>query len=942
MGAYGRRMVRCRQGEIMASSGFISPGQISGNRLRALVALGAVVSSCLVVPQGWGKNPPLTAIELFDGASGPAYLQVAEVLINGKPELRSCAGAESASIEKSAYSKFPKVVMVAGGVLERGQDGVLRYTVPGGQAGCVVPANIKFEHGASFTPAAMADSADLRGRAVAAGSDGSAAPQPIKKGVKLVFVAAPDVDQAEYLLAQRIGNESGWQNYLSKYASSPHTDAAKMALSGLYIDAGEKALSAYQASLASAKPSLADLKNARTQMNLADTVLPNSKGEAELAGGIRASLEALTARAKAELDAYDAALKAAKPGFAHLENAKSLVTSIQQVDPAFGPAKPVQAGVEQAGNAYETAVHAAETSANDKQWEQALKEIQPYRQFAGEQPRVAHVLDSAYSAYLLHGQQLEDAKDWKNAIESFQDALKIKDTAEAHNGLKEAQKELAAMQDQAAANAALEKSKAFELQNDMIPAYEVLAGLPDSQRLLVKDDMTRLMPNYITAASQRAKEIAGAYPNIQGIGDERAVESAYAYLQHAYDLSDVPAAKQDFQTRMQNLGDELATWFLDRAKHSLEKPLGSGTELGWAYLKEAESYKAANLEAVRDQMKLADPAHGMHSKLSIRVQFRDQTSQRQSEGFASQMESAIAAGLDTSGMPVRVVRSGDTFHEGGDPDFLIAGDVLDHHISAPPTVESVESKYVAGVHEVPSEQWNTANRGVDSAAEQLHTAQASLEGAKTRGKKKEIEDAENQVATAQKALDDARVKLDSIARTHTEDIIRPYMYKKTTYDVLNRVVLQFRIDDVYNGQKGEPVQVQEEDRKKFVTLTDVNASDVNGIKAEYTLPDMTELQTELENKARADLIAKVHEKIVELPHKIYDVARQKEKDGYVDDAGEEYMRYLSVAPADEMNEREHAEKFLQDQFNFQVFPGAVKEPQRSTPPLEQGMAQPAE
>ena len=824
----------------MASVGSIIPGRISGSRLRAVVAVGGMLLAGFIAgsSEAWGKEPSLTAIELFDGPSGPAYLQLADVLINGKGEMRSCAGAESGAIEKSAYNKFPKLALAAGGFLERGDDGVMRYAAAEGAGVCVVPENVKFEHNGSFTAAVMADSADLRARAVATGSDGSAAPQPtIKKGVKLVFVAAPNVEQAEYLLAQRIGNEAGWQNYLSKYPGSPHTDAAKKVLAGLYIDAGEKALSAYQKSANSTTPSYADLKNARAQMNQAHAVLPNSEGEAKLAGGIRASLDALAGKAKAELDAYNAALKTPGPGYVHLENASALAQAINQVDPTFAPGNKVHGDVAQAHDTYEAGMHSAEAAADAKQWEEALKQVRPYRQFAGEQPRVAHVLDSAYGAYLLQGQQLEDAKDWQNAILSFQNALKAKDTAEAHDALKGAQKEMAAAQDQAAANAALEKSKAYELQHDMIPAYEVLTSLPESQRVIVKDEITRLAPDYITAASQRAKDIAGAYPTIQGIGDERAVESAYAYLEHAYDLSEDEKAKQDFQTRIQNLGDELGSWFLDRAKHSLQKPLGSGTELGWTYLKEAESYKAANLEAVRDQMKMADPAHGMHSKLSIRVQFRDQTSQRQSEGFANQMESAIAAGLDTSGISVRVIRSGDTAREGVDPDFLIAGDVLEHHIAAPPTIESVDSKYVAGVHEVPSEEWNKANRAVDSASEQLHTAQAELQGAKTKGKKKEIDQAENQVSAAQKKLDDARALLDSIAKTHTEDIVRPYTYKKTTYEVLNRVVLQFRIDDIFNNQKGEPVQVEEQDKKQFVTITDVNASDVNGVKSSGGSPN---------------------------------------------------------------------------------------------------------
>ena len=919
----------------MASVGFMCPGQVSGNSLRACLAVGVVAVGCFTA--AWAKEPSLAAIELFDGASGPAYVQLTDVLINGKAELRSCAGAETGSIEKSAYSKFPKTGLGAGGVLERGADGVLRYGQGDGPGTCVVPDNIKFEHNASFTAAVMADSADLRARAVAPGSDGSAVAQPLKNGVKLVFVAAPDAERAEYLLAQRIGTIAGWQNYLAKCPGSPHTDDARKVLAGLYVDAGEKAIGAYQKS-----STYADLKAAREQMKLAHDVLPNSQDEIKLAGEIKSSLDALALKAESEIEAYNAALKSGTAGFVHLQNAGGLVDGINQVDPTFAPAQKTRNDVAQARDAYESMVHSAETAVDARQWDEAVRLIQPYRQFAGEQRRVAKVLESAYAAYLAQGQQLEDSKDWQNAIVSFQNALKVKDSPEARTDLATAQKELNSLQDQAAANAALEKSKEYELQRDIIPAYEVLTALPEPQRLIVKDEIARLEPGYITAASQRAKEIAGAYPAIKGIGDEKAVENGYVYLQRAYDLSAVDKDKEAFLLRMQNLADELSAWFLERAEHSLQKPMGSGTELGWAYLKEAESYKASNLEAVRDQMKMADPAHEMHSRLSVRVQFRDQTSQRQSEGFASQMESAIAAGLDTSGMPVKVIRSGDTVREGVEPDFLIAGDVLEHHISAPPTVESIDSKYIAGVHEVQSEEWNKANRVADSTLEQLHTAQAELQGAKTKGKKKEIEDAERQVATAQKNLDDARAKLDSIPKSKTEDIIRPYTYKKTTYDVLNRVVLQFRIDDVFNNQKGEPTLVSKEDKKKFVTLTDVSASDVNGVKTEYTLPDFPELLNELDNKAREELIAKVHEKIQELPHKIYEVARQKEQEGYTDDAGEGYMRYLSVAPADQLEERARAEKFLREQFNFQVFPGAAREPLRHTPPLEQGMAQPAE
>ena len=60
----------------------------------------------------------------------------------------------------------------------------------------------------------------------------------MKKGVKLVFVAAPNVELAEYLLAQRIGNIAGWQNYLAKYPAAPHTQSAKQVLAVLYVRRG--------------------------------------------------------------------------------------------------------------------------------------------------------------------------------------------------------------------------------------------------------------------------------------------------------------------------------------------------------------------------------------------------------------------------------------------------------------------------------------------------------------------------------------------------------------------------------------------------------------------------------------------------------------------------------------------------------------------------------
>ena len=63
------------------------------------------------------------------------------------------------------------------------------------------------------------------------------------------------------------------------------------------------------------------------------------------------------------------------------------------------------------------------------------------------------------------------------AIKEFEKAAGVKDTAEARDSLKNAQKQLVIAQDKAAADKALTASKDFQAQHNMIKAYEVLASL---------------------------------------------------------------------------------------------------------------------------------------------------------------------------------------------------------------------------------------------------------------------------------------------------------------------------------------------------------------------------------------------------------------------------------------------------------------------------------
>ena len=902
-------------GEIMTSRSIVQKITGLGSPLAGILVLAGV---CLggYAPAASAKDIPLTAIELYDGPAGAAYVQLTDVLINSKAEMRDCAPFQSGSVDKSAYGKMGKVLLAAGGVLERGADGVMRYTSPSGQAVCVVPANAKFEHGATYSLSGLADQAFLHGTPIGSGGGTPMAAPPILKRVKLVFVNAPNQELAEFLRAQRASDIEGWQAYLSKYPSVAHTAEAKRSLATLFVEAGEAALQAYDKSAAAALPLYSSLKTAKAKADQARAQAPELPAYTKLDGKIRARLAAIADQGRGELDAYRAALASRVAGYVHLQNAKRFSDTVSGIDAFFPQGQALAGEVLKDVNSFEGALQSADSAMAVKQYDQGYAFIVPYRAFADEEGRVSALVDTTYTYHLEYGNKLEQSEDWKGAIKEFEMAGSVKDTPEARDSLKNAQKQLVAAQDKAAADKAVASSKEFQAQHNMIRAYEVMANLSDAQQALgeVAEEMKSIEPAYVLAAVQEAKNLHQAHSPIRGLADETGMDKAYADLQNAYRLSE----NDSYKDKLDLDGDELSSYLLDQAKHYLGKPGGSGTELGWNYLQEARQYKASNLDAVRDAINVALPAHAMRSKLSIRVQFRDQTSQRDSQGVAGQLENAIITGLESSGVPVKVVRVGET--TAVEPDFALDGDVLDHHLSVVPTIEPEQSEYRAGEEQVPSDLWNKYNRASESAEEELKTAQARLEGAEASKKSSAIKTANRDVEEAQKKVQSLHETLDSTPKTVTKDVIRPYAYHKKTINITGVIQLQFRIGDALSEPQTDLVPIAREEHKKDILLEDVKPEDTEGIKSAGTMTDPAEFMTALENSARDELIAAVRKKVEELPLKMYPSANNREKEDDLDGAGETYMRFLNLTREDDSPEREHAKQFLLENFNMRPEP----------------------
>src|SRR5208282_950028 len=261
---------------------------------------------------------------------GAAYEQVSDLLINGKIELRICTPGQP--IDKSDYGRLPKTTLTGATSLERTADGVLILTKDSGPI-CVVPANVKFDRDVSFTASELAEKAVLQGR-TASGQD----PPTLKPGVKVVFVAAPDTELAEYLRAERNGNVVGWQDFLVRYPDSTYTTKAKPPLATLLARDGEDHLAAYKKSLSGDSPSFADLNIAKSRADQGIKLVPNDTSSLNLRDKTMAELTALNDEAQREFAAYKNALSAHKSGYRNLVAAQKLVDQILDIDPQFGPA----------------------------------------------------------------------------------------------------------------------------------------------------------------------------------------------------------------------------------------------------------------------------------------------------------------------------------------------------------------------------------------------------------------------------------------------------------------------------------------------------------------------------------------------------------------------------------------------------------------------------
>ncbi len=859
----------------------------------------------------YAKDASLTAIVLFDGPQGAAYVQITEAALNGKIEVRSCDGVSR--LDKNTYNGLPRTSLAGASSLQRGADGVLTLTA-NGKSVCVVPSNLKFERSVELTPAAAAEQAMIRGTPVSSSPREAVIPA-FKPGVQMVFIAAPDVELADFLRAQRANTVKDWEDFSTRYPSSARRASAQDAIAGFHQQAAEAAFARYQSSSGAKTPDIAMLRQACLEAQTASQSSPSYKPSARLMDDIGRELDNLARPDQTRLQAYRKALQDDTTGYAQLTAARQHVERLLEVRPDYAPLLSLQREIAAEQRKLDTAIVNAQVLITESHYDQAVSSLGAYVAFASEMPRVDGVISAAFQHHYEHGRKLVLSQEWEKAIVEFNKAAALRpDRKDVQTAADNAAAQLETQRNQQAANAAVAESDEYAQKSQFVEAYNVLADLPEKQRALVASQLAALTHDFIGAAVRRASKIQESHVPIKNAADENAALEAYVLWDRASSLGDDPAitVKRDF------LSAKISAYCFDQAHRYLQKASGTGAGVGWLYLKQAARYGITNLDTLKDEMARYEPLYQRRFQLSVGIVVRDETSRRDSHGFADQLADAITSGLDSSSTPIAVVRSSPEVEQAQPPLFTLVGQVLEHRMVKNARLEAPESKYRAGTHETKTPAWLQIEGDYESAQQQLSSVQHALADAQAQHKKKVIADDNDAVEQAQKSVDELRRKLDTTEQSRVETVVESYHYTKKTIDLTASAEIQFQFRDRAGNFVGQPADVRKDKHATTVVLQDVKAEDTQGITNQGVEPDGAQFLTDLEIESRNALVKAVRERAADLPTAVLQAARTLAQQGDTDGAAELYVLYLNATPQGASPGRDEAVKFLRDQFNLAV------------------------
>ncbi|HUS20066.1 MAG TPA: hypothetical protein VMZ25_10485 [Terriglobales bacterium] len=881
--------------------------------MRRSLGIAVVIGCCLAAA---AKDRALIGVILFTGDAGPAYAQVQGVQLNGKGEVYVCS--VGAPITSDNYKKQPKMSLALATALERGADGVLTMTTQAG-ANCIVPQNLKLEKNKSYTASDLAEMAQVMGALVSGSTNaGAGYPPQIKRGTKIVFVASPDVENAEYLRADRAQTVPLWQEYVKQYPSGPHVAQARSGLAALYTKQAEAELAAYQKSLAANQPEYARLNQARLQIEESRRALSTFARADVVQAQINEQVQTLVGFGNAEIEQYKRALAERTAGYEHLKAARTHLEHARAADPTGAAVGKAEAELNAQTQKVERAVAQAEGLVAAQRFDEAHAAIAAYTAFAAELPRVQAVIEAAFKSHRTKGDALLSEGKMAEAIAEFKRALEYRQDASLAEVLKKTEADLNLANNKEAAAKAAEEAKALAAQKKFVEAYETLSNLPDAQRTFVTMDLEALQKDYVKDLIGRSDSLTKLHLPIRGRADEDAARQAFAYLTKATSLE----ADEGTRIKLDLVSDAVSDYYQKQAQRLLDKPRGSGLGLGWLLVKEGQRYKP-DLEGLKDQVSKYAPDYDTKGKLSVAIYFRDQTSRRDSLGFADQLADTVASGLETSGLTgVKTLTRKDRNAMEADvstgamlSNLQLVGDIIRHQVDKKQDVQRLTSRYRAGHREVKSPEWIEMAGKIAAAERDYERDRATFNAGIAKMNKRLQEATARELDAKNAAIEQLKQKLIAIPETQLQTITETYTYTKRTINYVSAVEVALRLVDpaVEDSKMTDSIKV--EIPKSVTILENVKSEDVDGIVADGEPLDEIQLMAEAESQAKATMVKKLIEWVRDAPPKILKEARARAANNDMEAAAERYIVYLNSTAMKATPERQEAQIFLRSNFN---------------------------
>ena len=876
--------------------------------VAAIVLLGFSVPAF-----AFAKPPELSAIEVYPIGDSQGYVQISGFALNGKLDVHLCAGTQT--ISKGNYNKLPRIELAAGMSLEIKKDGVLLLSHDGKQE-CIVPGNLKLEKAEGETPAELAEQANLSGQILSKSVSTTESIPRLTPGVEVVLVAKLDTELAEFLMARRAGTIPSWRGYLGKYPAGQHSGEAKAALSVLYVQEGQVALAAYQASLNGPKPDYDKLQKARIALDSAMASAPGNAATDALAQGIKQEARALNSKGQNEIAQYEKALANQTSGFSHLLAAEDLYRTMLSLDPKSSETISLGDACRKERTFLDDHLVKFRNNRSVNRPDEAYEAIKPLRPFAQEDPEIQNDLHTLYSDYVARGKKDAEKSDPQGEVLEFKKAAAVESTPEIGPMIQEAEQQAQESIDSTAIKMALTMSQGAEDDKDYFKAYEVLSALTPSQRknAQVAERLDALKGRYVSEAQKRATELQHTYTSIKTVSDERQVQRAYNLFSNCYAITGEP----NLGEHVRSLGDDLSEYYLTRAKHFVGLPAGTGVNVGWYYLSEALKLSPSNISDIHAEMNAAKAAYDLRSRLSISVTFSDQTSTPEGTNFSDRLTNFLATGLENhSSDTVKVVRPNEL--PAVPANFALIGEVVQNAVSITVGDRNTKSSLYRTQQELINPEWSAADRAYQNANLSLQTAQQALSGAEASHKKKEIADARRQADDAEKKVAAARDKRDALQKSSPQETGVPYNYTEQAHHFTATVELQFVIKNTTGTALGPPIQVLAKPEKTYTKLEGVKETDTMGVHVDGEVPTPNQFLGEADTVVSGQVLKQAKEAIAGLPALVFKAAENDAAEGDDEGAAEQCMLYLNSTAGEETPERKKARNFLQETYNFQAY-----------------------